>query len=212
MSDVITLTCPSCGGRLQITPDINRFVCAHCGNEHVVRRSGGIVSVQPIVEGLHSIQKGTDKTASELAIRRIQEELSSLAWTRQKINEQIAVLQANVQASHKKRILTVLTGIFALAATVFSCLFLLLLPMYQRDSANIIVALAFVAFLVAGLISSGLFLWTLTSLLSLSAVPSTEYLKQAQLQKQDERQSITMQMEMLQKELQNHQKIVSLPD
>jgi predicted RNA-binding Zn-ribbon protein involved in translation (DUF1610 family) len=36
MSDFVTLTCPNCGGKLQITPDINRFACTHCGNEHIV--------------------------------------------------------------------------------------------------------------------------------------------------------------------------------
>src|SRR5258706_205176 len=42
MSDFVTLTCPSCGGRLEITKDVERFACAHCGNEHVVRRAGAL--------------------------------------------------------------------------------------------------------------------------------------------------------------------------
>ncbi|MFL7795121.1 MAG: hypothetical protein AB8I69_23480 [Anaerolineae bacterium] len=29
--DSITLTCPSCGGKLQVTNDIDRFACTHCG-------------------------------------------------------------------------------------------------------------------------------------------------------------------------------------
>ena len=36
MADLMTLTCPSCGGQLQITNETDRFVCAHCGNSHVV--------------------------------------------------------------------------------------------------------------------------------------------------------------------------------
>ena len=52
MADFVTLTCPSCGGKLQITQDIERFACAHCGREHIVKRSGGIVSLSPIIDAL----------------------------------------------------------------------------------------------------------------------------------------------------------------
>lgn len=71
MSDFITLSCPSCGGKLQITDDIDRFACAHCGSEHIVRRSGGIVSLKP-VEGL------LQQTASELASKRLEGEIRDL--------------------------------------------------------------------------------------------------------------------------------------
>jgi predicted RNA-binding Zn-ribbon protein involved in translation (DUF1610 family) len=78
MAEFITLSCPSCGGRLEITKDIERFACAHCGNEHVVRRAGGIVSLAPVVAGLKQVQAGVDKTASELAIKRLRGEIGEL--------------------------------------------------------------------------------------------------------------------------------------
>lgn len=87
MNDFVTLTCPSCGGKLQITKDIERFACGHCGNEHVVKRSGGVVSLLPVVEVLQEVQLGVDKTASELAIRRLSEEIDQLRlqrWTIEK--------------------------------------------------------------------------------------------------------------------------------
>jgi len=59
MSGFVTLTCPSCGGKLQITDDIDRFACGHCGNEHIVRKSGGIIALLPVVEGLEGVQRGT---------------------------------------------------------------------------------------------------------------------------------------------------------
>lgn len=31
-----TLVCPSCGGRLKRTETPDRFICAHCGNEHII--------------------------------------------------------------------------------------------------------------------------------------------------------------------------------
>jgi Flp pilus assembly protein TadB len=78
MADFVTLSCPNCGGKLQVTPDLERFACAYCGHEHVVRRGGGIVSLSPVVEGLQQVRAGVDKTSSELAIRRLREEISAL--------------------------------------------------------------------------------------------------------------------------------------
>jgi hypothetical protein len=75
MSDFITLSCPSCNGKLQITEDIDRFACIHCGNEHVVKRGGGIVTLKPVLE---RVSKGVDNTASELAIVRLDKEISIL--------------------------------------------------------------------------------------------------------------------------------------
>jgi len=75
---LITLSCPSCGGKLQITSDMDRFACGHCGNEHIVRRSGGTISLAPVVEGLKYVQKGVDRTASELAIVRLKSEINEL--------------------------------------------------------------------------------------------------------------------------------------
>ncbi len=73
--DFVSLTCPSCGGKLQITGEIDRFACGHCGNEHMVRRSGGIIALTPVVEGLERIQRATDRTASELTIRRLRDDI-----------------------------------------------------------------------------------------------------------------------------------------
>ncbi len=75
MPDLVTLSCPSCGGKLNITNDIERFACGHCGREHVVKRAGGIVSLSPVVEALKKVEVGVDKTASELAINRLQREI-----------------------------------------------------------------------------------------------------------------------------------------
>ena len=78
MSDFVTLSCPTCGYKLQVTNDIDRFACASCGNEHVVRRSGGMVSLAPVVQGLKQVQTGVDKTAAELAIQRISSDIAQL--------------------------------------------------------------------------------------------------------------------------------------
>jgi hypothetical protein len=81
MPDFITLSCPSCGHKLQITPDIDRFACAACGNEHFVNRIGGIVSLKPVVDEIKGVKVGVDKTASELAIVRLQKEIVDLEYS-----------------------------------------------------------------------------------------------------------------------------------
>jgi DNA-directed RNA polymerase subunit RPC12/RpoP len=78
VDNFITLTCPTCGGKLQITDDIERFACAHCGNEHIVKRGGGVITLAPVTESLNHIKVGVDKTASELAIKRVKEEIAEI--------------------------------------------------------------------------------------------------------------------------------------
>ena len=62
MADLVTLSCPSCGGPLEIASGIDRFACAHCGNEHMVKRGGGVVTLAPVIERLEGIRRGVDKT------------------------------------------------------------------------------------------------------------------------------------------------------
>lgn len=54
-SDFTILFCPNCGGKLEITPDIDRFSCKHCGNEQLVHRTGGVVFLAPVVEELKRV-------------------------------------------------------------------------------------------------------------------------------------------------------------
>ena len=78
MSDFISLTCPKCGAKLQVKNGIDQFACEHCGTEHIVKREGGTISIAPIVEQLQSVNKGVDKTASELAIKRLRDEINEI--------------------------------------------------------------------------------------------------------------------------------------
>lgn len=78
MIDVVTLTCLSCGGKLEITKDIDRFACAHCGTEHIVRRGGGIVSLDLVLDELAEIEAKVNRTASKVAIGQLEEEIEEL--------------------------------------------------------------------------------------------------------------------------------------
>ena len=46
MNDLITLNCPSCGGKLQVNPDASMLVCEHCGTEHMIHREGDAVTLE----------------------------------------------------------------------------------------------------------------------------------------------------------------------
>jgi uncharacterized membrane protein len=88
-SDFITLACPSCGGKLNITSSLERFACGHCGNEHIVRRAGGTVSLEPVMDKLNQISDNinsmgggisritavAEKQAAETAIKRLRGEI-----------------------------------------------------------------------------------------------------------------------------------------
>ena len=111
MPDFFTLTCPSCGGKLQITNDIDRFACGHCGTEHIVKRGGGVVTLVPILNEIKNVSMGVDKTASELAIARLKKDVRDIQFLIRKEENRIQ----NV----RKTILTVIAlmgiGIISIA-------------------------------------------------------------------------------------------------
>ena len=72
------LKCPSCGAPLQVKATVETFACAYCASTVQVERSGGAISLHLLKDALRGVQRGTDRTASELAIRRLNEELAQL--------------------------------------------------------------------------------------------------------------------------------------
>ena len=72
--ELISMTCRTCGGKLQISQEAEQFICRNCGSEFSVSFHDGAISIRRIVEGIQRIQTSSYKTASELALRRIEEE------------------------------------------------------------------------------------------------------------------------------------------
>jgi hypothetical protein len=105
MPDLVIRICPSCGGKLEFTDDTERVTCAHCGAEHTVRRSGGLVSLAPVSAAPGKVQVGVDNIASELAkvrperdIQELKTELGRLRLERdiQQLKTELAQLRAQV--------------------------------------------------------------------------------------------------------------------
>ncbi len=75
MTKIVALNCAGCGSSLDIKPEMTTFACGYCGVSQVVERSGGTISLNLIGETLQKVQVGTDKTAAELALKRLAKEL-----------------------------------------------------------------------------------------------------------------------------------------
>lgn len=70
MNDFITMSCPSCGGNLSISPNTPTLVCQHCGTEHMIRREAGSVLLEsfarcPQCSRNDKVQKVTAVLASQ---------------------------------------------------------------------------------------------------------------------------------------------------
>jgi hypothetical protein len=85
MTEFINLTCPSCGGKLKITSDIDRFACSFCGTEQIVKRGEGIISLIPVIDAIGQVKQSVDKTAAELSIIRMNKEVDDLQSTKNHI-------------------------------------------------------------------------------------------------------------------------------
>jgi predicted RNA-binding Zn-ribbon protein involved in translation (DUF1610 family) len=77
---VLTLKCLQCGASLEIKNSVSQFACGYCGANQIVERSGGAVSLSLITDAIYQVRAGTDKTAAELAIVRLQNELHQLEY------------------------------------------------------------------------------------------------------------------------------------
>lgn len=137
---------PFVWGKLEFTEDIERFACGYCGNEHLVRRGGGVVSLQPVLEKLEEVQATTERAASELAIPRLEREIKELYRQRAQITEKKEegwtgisglilmlgpiVLLVAIFTNFKSTLANLICGAVWLGAVVFFALY------FQRLMAN----------------------------------------------------------------------------
>jgi hypothetical protein len=89
---LVSLTCPSCGATLDIGPSIDNFACGFCASNIAVERSGNIVALRLLNHAIGKVQRGTDRTAAELAIRRLSEEINQLELEKEKCDKDLAAI------------------------------------------------------------------------------------------------------------------------
>lgn len=73
----ISLKCPNCGADLDITTEMSSFACGYCGASQKVERSGGTISLRLLTDGVSKVQVDADKTAAEVAMKGLKEELQT---------------------------------------------------------------------------------------------------------------------------------------
>jgi uncharacterized membrane protein len=78
MSRIVPMKCTSCGGRLEISSDMVNFACGYCGSSLKVERKGGTIALHTVTEAIKKVQFGTDRTAAELAMNRLKNEIDNV--------------------------------------------------------------------------------------------------------------------------------------
>ena len=74
MAKLISLNCPNCSAPIQVSEGTTRFFCMHCGTESVLIFSNGEYHPQL----LSDIKNGVDRTAAELSLQRLPNEIHEL--------------------------------------------------------------------------------------------------------------------------------------
>lgn len=72
---LLKLSCANCSAPLEVGDNLERFTCSYCGTAQVVERSGGVISTRKLETAINAVQRGTDRTAAELAMPRLNNEL-----------------------------------------------------------------------------------------------------------------------------------------
>src|SRR5258708_3125766 len=98
MSDhFIPLKCENCGAKLEVYDDMTRFTCGFCRSEMLVQRRGGTVALKGVEESIQRVQIGTDRTAAELALVRLQKELDQLEIEADKVHHYLGEVQTKLE-------------------------------------------------------------------------------------------------------------------
>jgi DNA-directed RNA polymerase subunit RPC12/RpoP len=127
-SDFITLSCPNCGGKLEITPETDRFSCKFCGMEHLVKHTGNAISLAPVLDGLKRVEgkfdqvlSGSDRLAAEQTIQRLKSEIADLE---KKVTEKEASINTIVPRVSMHRLANSLIQIASIILAFFFFIFL----------------------------------------------------------------------------------------
>lgn len=97
---LLNLACANCSAPLEVGAHLERFTCAYCGTAQIVERSGGVVSTRKLEVAISAVQRGTDRTAAELAMPRLARELEDVRERRAQVVQQ---LQSQLEQSKTDR-------------------------------------------------------------------------------------------------------------
>lgn len=122
---MIPMNCANCGAMLEITKDMELFACGHCGTQQRVERKGGTVSLQMVETAIKAVQRGTDRTAAELALPRLMQELAQLEAERKlKLEEEKQAAMHDWGWSMKGMVGKVFVGLVVFVVSIVAWLLL----------------------------------------------------------------------------------------
>lgn len=105
---LLTLSCANCSAPLEVAADLERFTCSYCGTAQIVERSGGVVSTRKLEAAISAVQRGTDRTAAELAMPRLNRELDEVMEQRAQVVHR-AQLRLEEARSRRRKMATIAT-------------------------------------------------------------------------------------------------------
>jgi predicted RNA-binding Zn-ribbon protein involved in translation (DUF1610 family) len=130
------LSCSSCGSALQIASDIENFACAYCGTNQIVERAGGVVRLKSVTQAIGRVQVGTDKTAAELALNRLNVEIAEANQTRWWVMKR---LQTRIDSKYQTKMWLLIGTAFIVMIFVTT----LLASVYRGSGLPILVGIGF---------------------------------------------------------------------
>lgn len=103
---------------------MSTFACGYCGAGVAVQRRGGTISLS-LEDAVARVQVGTDKTAAELALKRLKEELAEAQTDRSDVEDATASSVVERRAGISRRLeaktnRNFATGVFLVAWIVFA--------------------------------------------------------------------------------------------
>ena len=115
---LLKLSCASCSAPLEISADLERFSCSYCGTEQIVKRAGGAVWLKKIETAVRDVQKGTDRTAAELALVRLERELEAARESREKLIREAQAKRNLAQARRLMQCLIPFAAVFLIGPLI----------------------------------------------------------------------------------------------
>ena len=74
----VALRCLGCGSNLSVPLNLEQITCLYCNLQQTIERGQGVMGLKRIVSSIEKVQVGTDRTAIELALRRLREEIAEV--------------------------------------------------------------------------------------------------------------------------------------
>lgn len=144
MTQTLKINCPSCGGTSSQMAGVIDFKCDYCGTRYSVNQASHSLHLIPVLESMQVIQTSVDRTATELAIRRLRDDIFQIESQLYQFAGEYDFLKPIVEAKGFKAILRKFRwlSVIAFFATV------IILGSIKNPSDELIAFLGFLSLII----------------------------------------------------------------